>query len=70
MRTRLTLDPDAFQAAKANAEHENISLGKAVSELILQGLRQTSAKRQSTPVFRSRGGVYTAAEVETALDDE
>jgi len=64
------LDPDAFQAAKAKAAHENISLGKAVSELVLQGLRQSSDKRHSAPVFRSRGGVYTTAEVETALDDE
>ena len=70
MRTTLTLDPDAFQAAKAKAAHENISLGKAVSELILQGLRQTPAKRRAAPVFRSRGGVYTADEVEAALDDE
>ena len=70
MRTTLTLDADAFQAAKAKAAHENISLGKAVSELVLQGLRQTSAKRQVGPVFRSRGGVYAAAEVEAALDDE
>jgi len=70
MRTTLKLDPDAFQAAKAKAAHENISLGKAVSELVLQGLRQGSAKRQAAPVFRSRGGVYTAAVVEAALDDE
>ena len=69
MRTTITLDPDAFQAAKAKAAHENISLGKAVSELVLLGLRYGSAKRQA-PVFRSRGGVYTAAEVEAALDDE
>ena len=70
MRTTITLDPDAFQAAKAKAAHENISLGKAVSELVLQGLRQGSTKRQTAPVFRSRGGVYTVAEVEAALDDE
>ena len=70
MRTTLTLDADAFQAAKAKAAHENISLGKAVSELVLQGLRQNPAKRGSATVLRSRGGVYTAAEVEAALDDE
>jgi hypothetical protein len=70
MRTTLTLDPDAFQAAKAKAVHENISLGKAVSELILQGLRQTPSKRQSSAVFRSKGGTYTSKEVKAALDDE
>lgn len=70
MRTTLTLDTDAFQAAKAKAAHENISLGKAVSELILQGLRRPASKRSSSAVFRSQGGVYTAQAVEEALDDE
>lgn len=70
MRTTLTLDPDAFQAAKAKAAHENISLGKAVSELILQGLRQPAARARASAVFRSAGGLYTAADVEAGLDDE
>ncbi len=70
MRTTLTLDPDAFQAAKAKATHENISLGKAVSELILQGLRGTSTKPAPSAVFRSEGGTYTSHEVEEALDEE
>jgi hypothetical protein len=70
VRTTLTLDPDAFQAAKAKAAHENISLGKAVSELILQGLRQPAAKPGSSAVFRSEGGLYTADDVEAGLDDE
>lgn len=70
MRTTLTLDDDAFQAAKAKAAHENISLGKAISELILQGLRETSTKRHPAAVFRSEGGIYTTEEVEAALDDE
>jgi hypothetical protein len=69
MRTTLTLDNDAFQAAKAKAAHENKSLGKAVSELILQGLRQNPGRRSSA-VFRSEGGTYTSSEVEEALDDE
>jgi hypothetical protein len=70
MRTTLTLEPNAFHAAKAKAAHENISLGKAVSELILLGLRVGSSPRQSSAVFRSNGGVYTAEQVETALEDE
>lgn len=70
MRTTLTLDADAFQAAKAKAAHENVSLGKAVSELILQGLRQPTSKAGSPAVFRSEGGLYTSREVEDALDDE
>lgn len=70
MRTTLTLDADAFQAAKAKAAHENVSLGKAVSELILQGLCQPTPKATSPAVFRSEGGLYTNREVEDALDDE
>ena len=70
MRTTLTLDDDAFQAAKAKAAHENMSLGKAVSELILQGLRRTSTKTAPSAVFQSEGGTYTSKEVEEALDDE
>ncbi len=70
MRTTLTLDPDAFQAAKAKAAHENKSLGKAVSELILQALCQGPAQARPSAVFRSEGGLYTSKEVEDALDDE
>lgn len=70
VRTTLTLDPDAFHAAKAKAAHENVSLGKAVSELILQGLRQPAPQTKPSAVFRSEGGLYTAEQVEAALDDE
>jgi hypothetical protein len=64
------LEPDAFHAAKAKAAHESISLGKAVSELILQGLRQPVTRAEFPAVFRSEGGLYTAEQVEAALDDE
>ena len=70
MRTTLTLESDAFQAAKAKAMHEGISLGKAVSELILQGLRQTPQAPKLKAVFRSQGGLYTVEDVEAALEDE
>ncbi|MGE3311992.1 MAG: CopG family transcriptional regulator [Limisphaerales bacterium] len=73
MRTTLNLHPDAFQAAKAKAAHENVSLGQAVSELILQAIRPTSASSRrgtSDGIFRSGSGVYGSAEVEEALDDE
>jgi hypothetical protein len=70
MRTTLNLDADAFQAAKAKAAHENISLGKAASDLILQALRDTSMTPAPPAVFHSEGGIYAAKEVEEALDDE
>jgi hypothetical protein len=64
------LEPDAFHAAKAKAAHENVSLGKAVSDLILQALRETSSQARSSAVFRSEGGIYTGEQVEAAFDDE
>lgn len=70
MRTTLRLEPDAFQAAKAKALHENISLGKAVSELILQALRQDAHRTKFPAVFRSAGGLYSAEQVEAAIEDE
>ncbi len=70
MRTTLMLSPDAYQAAKAKAAHENVSLGRAVSDLILQALSQSPTKSRSSAVFRSEGGLYTVKEVEAALDDE
>ena len=68
MRTTLTLDADAFQAAKAKAAHEGIPLGKAVSELILQALRQPVTRKLPGAVFRSEGGTYGADEVEADKD--
>ena len=73
MRTTLTLDSDAFKAAKAKALHENLTLGKAVSLLILQALREpqpVQKRRNAAAVFRSEGGLYTSTEVEAALDEE
>ena len=75
MRTTLTLEPDAFQAAKAKAAHENISLGRAVSALILQAIHAEPGPRggegrRTSAVLRSAGGTYTAETVEEMLDDE
>lgn len=70
MRTTLRLEPDAFEAAKAKAVHERLTLGKAVSALILQAIRQTQPEEGASAVFRSPGGLYTAEQVEAALEDE
>jgi hypothetical protein len=71
MRTTLALDNDAYALVKAKADHEHVSLGKAASELILQGVRTKKADpNQSGAVFRSRGGCYTAQQVEAAISDE
>ncbi len=71
MRTTLALDNDAYALVKAKADYENVSLGKAASELILQSMRMKEANpNKSGAVFRSRGGRYTAEQVEEALSDE
>jgi len=73
VRTTLTLSTDAFLAAKAKAAHENLSLGEAVSQLILQSVQEERSHLKALPaegVFRSEGGPYTSRQVEEALDDE
>jgi len=73
MRTTVTLDPDAFKAAKAKAAHDNVPLGKAISLLILQALREPSPGRRTrnaNAVFRSDGGLYASDDVMTAMDEE
>jgi hypothetical protein len=39
MRTTVSLDDDVFRKAKAYAASRNVSLGKALSELVRKGLR-------------------------------
>jgi hypothetical protein len=70
MRTTLILENDAYAVAKAKADHENVSLGKAASDLILQAGPQTGGKPKSRAVFRSRGGRYTSMQVKKVLADE
>jgi hypothetical protein len=71
MRTTLALDKDAYAMIKAKADYENVSLGKAASELILQSVRMKEAgSNKSSAVFRSRGGRYTSEQVEEAIADE
>lgn len=43
MRTTLTIDPVVLSAARAKARAEGITLGRAVSELALEGIRGQSA---------------------------
>ena len=71
MRTTLALDNDAYAVIKAKADHENLSLGKAASALILQTVGRLEGKpKKAGAVFRSPGGRYTSEQVEEALADE
>jgi hypothetical protein len=60
MRTTLALDEDVFIIAKQKAARENITIGKAVSELMRIGIRSESFPAQPRPVIKSKYGVLPA----------
>ncbi|MFT4219267.1 MAG: hypothetical protein QM611_01945 [Microbacterium sp.] len=57
MRTTLDLDPAVLSAARAKASAEGMSLGKAVSELALAGIRRPRSDRPSPSGFPVLAGV-------------
>lgn len=57
MRTTLDLDPAVISAARAKARAEGISLGKAVSELALSGIRRPHAEQPLASGFPVLSGV-------------
>ena len=73
MRTTLDLDTRVLAAARALADQERTSLGAAVSELALRGLRPAPGTRRNgfpilTPAEPSR--VITDELVERHRDDD
>lgn len=78
MRTTLDLDPAALEAARHLATHRAESLGKVVSELILDGLRARSASarplamKNGFPVVPAAPGQrpVTNEDVKRWLEDE
>lgn len=73
MRTTLDLDDDVLRAARALAEQRGTSLGAAVSELVLRGLRPSTPRESVSgfPVMVSRapGHVITDDLVAQHRDD-
>lgn len=73
MRTTLDIDAQPLAAARALANADGISLGKAVSQLIERGLRPASGDqslRNGFPVIRaSSDHVITDDLVEEHRDD-
>ncbi|MEZ5087305.1 MAG: DUF2191 domain-containing protein [Tessaracoccus sp.] len=51
MRTTLDIDPVVLSAARARAQAERISMGRAVSDLALAGLSATTTPRHETSGF-------------------
>lgn len=78
MRTTLDLDPAALDAVRQIASHQEQSLGRVVSDLILEGLRARSALAKSLvrangfPVVPVQPGQrpVTAEDVRRLLEDE
>lgn len=76
MRTTLDIDERALELARARAKREGTSVGKAVSELVLQGVRGSSYQltESGIPVFSPppgvKGHVVTLELVNRYRDDE
>lgn len=57
MRTTLDLDPAVLSAARAKARAEGTSLGKAISELALAGIKAPGSPQASASGFPVLRGV-------------
>lgn len=70
MRTTVDLSNDAYQVAKAMAEQQKISLGKAISELIIRPKRETSNLVREGRFLSYEGKRVLTPELAKELDDE
>ena len=72
-RTTLTMDDDAFAAAKAYAAARNVRLGKAVSDLVRKGanVRAQIVYKNGLPVIQAQTGSrkITPEDVRRGLED-
>ena len=73
MRTTISIDDDAFAAAKAYAQARALKLGQAVSELILRGSAEKLLIKQVSGVWvfdlPSDAPRVTARQVQQMLDE-
>ncbi len=74
MRTTLDIDPAVLSVARAKARAEHISLGRAVSDLAVQGMRRDDAARAESrngfPVMRGVPGHSVTDEIVAEHRDE
>ena len=74
MRTTLNIDVDVLKAAQAKAGYEDISIGKALSEIARQGLKplpMVSRRKNRLPQFTLPGNVIiTAASVQDSQEED
>jgi hypothetical protein len=74
-RTTLMLDEEAVVAARELARREHLSLGEAVSRLVLRGARIDAEERlpgvsEFAQLGRRPGRVVTSDDVHAVLEDE
>ena len=73
MRTTITLEDDAFAAAKAYARARALKLGQAISELILRGSAEKLPIKQEKGIWvfdlPSNTPRVTARQVQQMLDE-
>ena len=71
MRTTVDLDERVMAIARAKASGERISLGRAISDLVLEGLSHTNAGSPDFPTFApTPGHVITDDLVAQYRDDD
>ena len=70
MRTTLTLDEDALNIARQNAEGEHLSSGTSVSELMQMPAVQRLATRSKYSVLPARNETVTSEHVYTLMEQE
>jgi hypothetical protein len=59
MRTTVAIDDDVFLLAQQTAQRDRVSLGKAISKLVRQGLQQQPGMAGRAPVvFKSKYSVF------------
>ena len=70
MRTTLDIEERALVAARAKAAAERVSLGRAVSELILTSVEGANARPDGFPMFGPVAGHVITDELVTAFRDD
>jgi hypothetical protein len=58
MRTTLDIDDDVYMQAKLVAQAESLSVGKAVSRLMREGLQANSGTKASAGAYVKRNGWF------------
>jgi len=70
MRTTIDLDERVLSLGRAKANREKTSLGRAISDLVLDGLGQPATLPEGFPVFTAQPGHVITDELVAQYKDE